>query len=190
MRPFYISMWHFLLAALLCACQHTGGVNPIRETPAITDQPALRSTPSVAIPTQIQTTKIMAYFIALEDNGKSGKLIGCNDSVVGIEAEISPATDLMRAALEILFSFQGQQFIEPDKFYNALHQSELKVTSIAVNGQGEATIHLTGTYLLGGVCDNPRFKAQIEETVSQFPEVKSTKIFINDLALDDILSNK
>jgi hypothetical protein len=43
---------------------------------------------------------------------------------------------------------------------------------------------------LGGVCDNPRLKAQLRRTVLQFPTVHSVTILINGVALRKLLSGK
>ena len=51
-------------------------------------------------------------------------------------------------------------------------------------------MRLNGTLQLGGVCDNPRVKAQLEQTALQFPTVKSVKYYINDKTLDEALSLK
>jgi hypothetical protein len=55
---------------------------------------------------------------------------------------------------------------------------------------GKATIKLSGTLMLGGVCDNPRVKAQLEQTALQFSTVKDVAIFINNVTLDQALSLK
>jgi hypothetical protein len=56
--------------------------------------------------------------------------------------------------------------------------------------QGKASIHLTGTLMLGGACDAPRVQAQIEQTALQFSTVNDVDVFINDTALEDALSTK
>ena len=44
--------------------------------------------------------------------------------------------------------------------------------------------------MLGGVCDSPRFEAQIEQTALQFSTVSSVEVFINDIPLQDVLSQQ
>lgn len=132
--------------------------------------------------------RVNLYFIALEDNGRSGKKIGCNDSVVPVEIQIVPTRAPLTAALEQLFAVHSQYYGESG-LYNALYQSSLHVDSAAVQ-QGRATIYLSGTFQLGGVCDDPRFAAQIEETALQFPTVGEVVVFINGRRLEDILSEK
>jgi len=56
--------------------------------------------------------------------------------------------------------------------------------------QGKAIIHLTGTVVLGGVCDAPRLEAQIEQTALQFSTVSDVAVFVNDTPLEEVLSSK
>jgi spore germination protein GerM len=55
---------------------------------------------------------------------------------------------------------------------------------------GLATVHLTGQFVLGGVCDNPRFQSQLEYTVLQFPGVEAVEIYINNQPLSDLLTGE
>lgn len=133
-----------------------------------------------------QTVKI--FLIALEDNGQSGVLVGCGDSAVPVTVTIPPTQGVLRAALEKLLSAK-QQFYGESGFYNALYQSDLELESVTID-QGKAIIHLTGTVMLGGVCDSPRFEAQIEQTALQFSTVSNVEVFINDSPLEDVLSQQ
>jgi sporulation and spore germination protein len=133
-----------------------------------------------------QTVKI--FLIALEDNGQSGPLVGCGDSVVPATVTIARTQGVLRAALEKLLSVQ-EQFYGESGFYNALYQSDLQLKTVTID-QGKAIIHLTGAVMLGGVCDSPRFEAQIEQTALQFSTVSSVEVFINDIPLQDVLSQQ
>jgi hypothetical protein len=53
---------------------------------------------------------------------------------------------------------------------------------------GVATVQMSGTYSIAGVCEHPRIQGQLEETVLAFPNVDEVEIFINGESLDDILS--
>jgi hypothetical protein len=44
--------------------------------------------------------------------------------------------------------------------------------------------------MLGGVCDNPRVEAQIEETALQFATVSEVAVFVNGKPLEEIISLK
>ena len=133
-----------------------------------------------------QTVKI--FLIALEDNGQSGILVGCGDSAVPVTVIIPRTQGVLKAALEKLLSIKEQYYGESG-LYNALYQSDLKLKSVTID-QGKAIIHLTGTVMLGGVCDAPRVEAQIKQTALQFSTVSDVEVFINDIPLEDVLSQK
>jgi hypothetical protein len=133
-----------------------------------------------------QNVKIV--LIALEDNGQSGPLVGCGDSAIPINVTIPPTKAVLKAALEKLFSAK-KQFYGESGYYNALYQSDLQVAKVTIE-QGKAIIHLTGTLMLGGVCDAPRVEAQIEQTALQFSTVNDVAVFINDVPLEEALSSK
>ena len=140
------------------------------------------------VPTQSteQSTKI--FLIALEDNGRSGALVGCGDSAVPVTVTIPQTQGVLRAALEKLLSAKAQYYGESG-LYNALYQSDLQVAGVTIE-QGKAIIHLTGTIMLGGTCDAPRLEAQIEQTALQFSTVNNVTVFVNDVPLKDVLSQK
>lgn len=132
--------------------------------------------------------RVKIYLIALEDNGQSGTLVGCGDSAVPVTVTIPPTQGVLRAALERLLSAK-QQFYGESGFYNALYQSDLQLRSVRIE-QGKAIIHLTGTVMLGGVCDSPRVQAQIEQTALQFSTVNDVDVFINDTPIEEVLSQQ
>jgi hypothetical protein len=133
-----------------------------------------------------QTVKI--FLIALEDNGQSGILVGCGDSAVPVTVVFPRTQGVLKAALEKLLSIKEQYYGESG-LYNALYQSDLQLKSVTID-QGKAIIHLTGTVMLGGVCDAPRVEAQIKQTALQFSTVSDVEVFINDILLEDVLSQK
>lgn len=125
--------------------------------------------------TQIQSIKI--FLIALEDNGKMGKLVGCGDSAVAVNREIVPTKAVLKRALEELLSFKDKYYGE-NKLYNALYKSGLRIDTVTLT-ENKVKIELSGGYRFKGVCEDARFKAQIEETAKQFPSVKEVEIFVN-----------
>jgi hypothetical protein len=138
-------------------------------------------------PTAAQQT-VKVFLIALEDNGQSGPLVGCGDSAIPVTVTIPHTQGVLRAALEKLLSIK-QQFYGESGLYNVLYQSDLQLKSVTID-QGKAIIHLTGTLMLGGVCDNPRVAAQIEQTALQFSTVNDVAAFINDTPLEEVLSQE
>jgi hypothetical protein len=135
---------------------------------------------------ELQTVKI--FLVAIGDNGASGKLIGCGDSLASVTQEIVPTQGVLRAALEILLGLK-QQYYGETGLYNALYQSDLTIEDLRIEN-GKASIHLAGRLLLGGVCDNPRVEAQLVETAKQFSTVREVEIFINGKPLKDVLAEK
>jgi hypothetical protein len=134
-------------------------------------------------------SEVLIYFVALEDNGVSGDVVGCQDSIVPVTVQLdAPSASPIEAALTKLFSIKEQNYGESG-FYNALYQSDLVVESATVEN-GLATVYLTGQFALGGVCDNPRFQAQLEYTVLQFPGIEAVQIFINNTPLQELLSGQ
>ena len=133
-----------------------------------------------------KSIQIKIFLIALEDGGQSGIEIGCGDSVIPVTLEIPYTTGVLRAAIGELLSIEEPYYGESGR-YNALYQTQLTVGEIN-HENGEAIIHLDGNILLGGVCDNPRLQAQLEETALQFPAVEKAKFLVNGIPLEDFLS--
>lgn len=144
--------------------------------------------PSETPPSNSGQQTVLIYLIAIDDNGTSGKLIGCGDSLIPVKVLIKPTTGVLRAALNALLSIKDQ-FYGESGLYNALYQANLQVGDVSINN-GRAVIHLTGTLMLGGVCDIPRVEAQLTEIALQFSTVTSVSVFINDVPLKDVLSLK
>ncbi|HLO17956.1 MAG TPA: GerMN domain-containing protein, partial [Anaerolineales bacterium] len=147
--------------------------SPTLALPTATEVQQAPPTATVAASTE-QIVKI--FLIALEDNGQSGSLVGCGDSAVPVT--IPQTQGVLRAALEKLLSAK-KQFYGESGLYNALYQSDLQVEKVTIE-QEKALIHLTGTLMLGGVCDAPRVEAQIKQTALQFSTVNEVAVFIND----------
>jgi hypothetical protein len=132
--------------------------------------------------------QIKLFFIILDDNGKSGKKIGCNDSVVSVDVNIAPSSTPLRAAYETLLAIHDDPY-GPQKLSNPLSQSQLKVKSVAIKKK-TAIIRLTGKLVSAGHCEDPRIEAQLTEIALQFPSVKKVSVFVNDVPLNDLLSGQ
>ena len=169
----------------------TEQINPTATITIPSSTPILPATTQAPpdVPTSTPGEQLVKIFlIALEDNGQAGTLVGCGDSAISVTVTIPPTQGILRAALEKLLSAK-QQFYGESGFYNALYQSDLQVEGVTID-QGKAVIHLSGTLMLGGVCDAPRVEAQIEQTALQFSTVHEVAVFINDVPLEDVLSLK
>jgi spore germination protein GerM len=134
------------------------------------------------------TRVVKLFLIAVDDAGRSGKKIGCGDSVVAVTRDLRPTPTPLRAALEELLRIPRTYGSDPE-LYNALSQSELRLVSVSVR-RGIARLSFAGRLVMGGVCDGPRVQAQIEETALQFPTVKKVKVFINGAPLSAYLSER
>ena len=144
-------------------------------------------TPAATSPT-LALQKVLFYLVALEDNGKSGTKIGCDDSLVPVLVSVAATDDPLSTALAVLLSIK-EPYYGHSGLYNALHQSDLTLESVSVEG-GKAVVHLIGTLILGGVCDNPRVEAQIEETALKYPGVSEVSVYVNGQPLEELLSLK
>ncbi len=143
-------------------------------------------TGNTGTPAESRTRQVQVFLVALEDNGATGKKIGCGDSLVAVQRDVANST--IQSALTELFSIDGQYYGESG-LYNALYQSDLTIDEIEVE-EGFATVKLSGKVQLGGTCDSPRFAEQIRETILQFPTVSSAEITINGQAIEEVVSGK
>lgn len=132
--------------------------------------------------------EVKVFLVALDDGGKSGAKVGCNDSLVAVTREVSPTGAPLRAALEELLALP-QKAGPRDSLHNALHGSKLRLGRVYVR-RGDAVIHLSGLLTTGGVCDAPRVRGQLEATALQFPHVRRVKVYVNGRPLAAYLSEK
>lgn len=117
--------------------------------------------------------------------GTSGDKFGCDDKIVYINKSISKTTMPLSAAYRELFALRTEQV---EGYYNVIARLQNKEPAFgeplafdkAVVENGAAKIYLTGDFGgLGGVCDDPRPRAQLEAVVKQFSTVKSVEIYLN-----------
>ena len=153
--------------------------------PWVTVQPSAVTIPPSPTVTAAQQV-VQIFLIALDDQGVSGKLVGCGDSAVPVVVNIPPTQGVLREALAHLLSLKDQ-FYGQSGLYNALYQSNLSLEDVRIEN-GQAIIQLSGQLRLGGVCDNPRVEAQLVETALQFATVKNVVISVNGRPLKEVLS--
>lgn len=132
---------------------------------------------------------VQVFLIKTEDGGQSGTPVGCNDSLVPVSTAMPVGDNPLLSAYSALFAIRDER-IGSEGYYNALHAAELVVKNAAIDAQGNAVVNLEGTLSLGGVCDSPRVKAQLEASARQFPQVKAVQISVNGQPLDQVLSGK
>ena len=153
-----------------------------RPIKAISDEFDVTSAPT---PSGHLFTRTNIYLIAVGDDGQSGKETGCDDSVVPVEVAIEPTIAPLTAALNKLLSVKTREYGQSG-LYNALYRSDLTVQGINIINR-EAVIRLSGTLTLGGVCDEPRVRAQLRETALQYRTVDRVSIFVNGTSLEALL---
>lgn len=128
-----------------------------------------------------QGVAVKIYLVALDDNGKTGKKIGCDDSLVPVTRTVNRTVAPLRAALAQLLA-TPQHPAENPKLENFWKGRDLKLTSVSINNR-TATIHISGEVFVAGICDIPRIESQIEETAKQFPTVRRVKVFLGGRTL-------
>lgn len=133
-------------------------------------------------------SKINLYLIALDDGGVSGKEIGCNDSVVAVDKDITATSAPLRSAYEQLLSLDTRDYGKSG-LVNALYNSDLTIDEVTIQNK-VATVKLKGTLSSGGTCDDPRIIAQLTQTALQFASVASVQVYVNGQKLEDYLSTK
>ena len=130
-----------------------------------------------------RTREVKVYLVALDDKGKRGRRIGCDDSLVAVTRTVGAGADPLRAAVEELLAI-------PREFEGNLGNywagEGLRVRS-AVISRGVATLRVEGTLPVAGVCDVPRIEEQIKATARQFRGVRSVRVFVGGRRLADAL---
>lgn len=133
-----------------------------------------------------QSGPLTLYFVAVDDNGQSGVGVGCGDSLISVLTDSVTTTDKVKSAFDMLLQDKNQYYGQSG-LYNTLYKSNLAFVSSEI-ANNVVTVHLSGTVSLGGTCDNPRVKAQLESTAEAAAGVTESLIYINDKTLDEVLS--
>ncbi len=131
------------------------------------------------------TQSIKVYLVALGDDGKTGKKIGCGDSLIAVTHTIKKTRAPLAAAIRELLLTPPHPDGSPN-LENFWKGRNLAVQSVSLR-HGTATIRISGDVFVAGICDEPRIQAQIEETARQFPSVKRVKVFIGKRTLADAI---
>ena len=160
---------------------------PQSAQPSVTPFPRSTGVTETVMPAVTLTEKTgLIFLVALEDNGVSGKKIGCDDSLVGVEVSINLDQPDLWSVLSALLTLDEPYYGESG-LYNALYQSNLNILKIEFD-QMTAKIFLEGELILGGVCDNPRVEEQFMATILQFDQFNAAEVYINGVLLQDLLS--
>lgn len=162
----------------------TPAAPPPSSTPA-SPPPTEEPTPT-GLPEQVAPLTI--YYVAVGDNGVSGPAIGCGDSLVATTTAPVRFTDQVGPSIGTLLANKSRD-IGQSGLINVLYQSSLTYLGGELNGS-TITIWLSGQFMLGGVCDVPRAKAQLEYTAMTASGATSAQVFVNGRPIDEVLSLK
>ena len=137
---------------------------------------------AAAAPARQRTRQVKVYLVALDDKGKRGRRIGCDDSLVPVTRTVAAGAPL-RAAVEELLAV-------PREYEGGLGNywagEDLRVQSATIS-RGVATIRVRGVLPVAGVCDEPRIEEQIKATARQFRGVRTVRVFLNGRRLADAI---
>ncbi|MGN8129720.1 GerMN domain-containing protein [Paenarthrobacter sp. 22069] len=161
-------------------------------TPAAPPSSAPASPPPTQEPTPTgfpeQTAPLTIYYVAVGDNGRSGPAIGCGDSLVATTTAPVTFTDQVGPSIGALLANKSRD-VGQSGLINVLYQSSLTYLGGELNGS-TITISLSGQFMLGGVCDIPRAKAQLEYTAMAASGATSAQVYVNGRPIDEVLSQK
>ncbi|MCU1434445.1 MAG: hypothetical protein JWR71_1170 [Pseudarthrobacter sp.] len=150
-------------------------------SPAPTAEPTFTGFPE-------QVAPLTVYYVAVGDNGISGPLIGCGDSLVATTTAPVRFTDQVGPSIGTLLANKSRD-VGMSGLVNVLYQSNLTYLGGELNGS-TITIWLAGQFVLGGVCDIPRAKAQLEYTAMAASDATSAQVFVDGRPIDEVLSLK
>jgi len=135
-----------------------------------------------------QVAPLTVYYVAVGDNGVSGPKIGCGDSLIATTTAPVRFRDQVGPSIGALLANKSRD-VGLSGLVNVLYQSNLTYLGGELDG-GTITIWLSGQFMLGGVCDIPRAKAQLEYTAMAASDATSAQVFVNGRPIDEVLSLK
>ncbi len=137
-----------------------------------------------AIPTPGGFSSVKVALVAVGDEGRRGKRIGCGDSVVLVDRPIAPTTGVLAASMRELLATRAAD-VEGQGLATFL-PAGLTLEGVTISN-GVAVIRLRGEPVVAGVCDDPRIEAQIGETALQFSTVRDAAILVGGRTLNQVL---
>ena len=132
-------------------------------------------------PTQPQYVSGVVYLVKVGDGAVTDtETFGCGDVLIGTEVRYLKNLGTIHGTIQSLLD-NHQETNGTDQLRNALWQSTLQLDSVSTK-DGVMTIALSGSVMLGGECDGPRFVEQLQATANQAAG-KDTVITINNQPL-------
>ncbi len=110
-------------------------------------------------------------------DGDGERLQGC-DLVVFRDISVPATTMPLTAAMRELFVKRDPWPYTESANGNFITSQNLTFDRAVMEGS-TAKIYIKGSYVLSGVCDDPRIEVQIRNTALQFPTVKNVEIYLN-----------
>ncbi|HJW01390.1 MAG TPA: hypothetical protein VJ617_20050 [Arthrobacter sp.] len=163
----------------------TATAPPSSATATPTPTPTPEPTPT-GFPEQV--APLTVYYVAVGDNGISGPVIGCGDSIIATTTAPVRFTDQVGPSIGTLLANKSRD-VGLSGLVNILYQSSLTYLGGELNGS-TITIYLSGQFMLAGVCDIPRAKAQLEYTAMAASGATNAQVFIDGRPIDEVLSLK
>lgn len=155
--------------------------------PTKTPQVSAQQAENDPAPQAVGDTQIYLVALDAEPEG-SADAIGCGDGLVPVTVELEGSGDPLVGALNELLSIRDE-FYGQSGLYSALYQSDLEVAAVQYEGT-TAIVALEGELMMGGTCDTPRVRAQLEQTALQFDGVESVEFLINGDPLNEVIAGE
>lgn len=157
---------------LLSGCNIT--IAPMTPATPSASPVSMTVTPTPSATATLTTTVQIA--LVNEIGTPSATTFGCGDEIEMVNRSVSTTTPL-KTAIEELMSIHTRAY-GMSGLTTALYQNNFTVNSVTITGT-HADIDLSGTIMIGGVCDNPRIQEQMKRTILQFPGITTYQIKLN-----------
>jgi hypothetical protein len=128
------------------------------------------------------------FYIAIDDGGRIGALIGCNDSLVPLTTEPVTTVDPLAETMDRLLS-NSQPFVGRAGLYNPLWQSRLVYMGSQFDGT-TVTVELGGEAVPAGTCDVPRIEHMLKQAALTAAGARFAVILVNGVPIEEQLSSR
>ena len=153
---------------LRCARRAAGVEEPSQSA----SPPPATSSASPSPSSEPEAAPLTIYYVLLGDEGASGELLGCGDSIVAYETEPVATDDPLSASMERLLSDPAREL--ESGLYSAIPGGTLAYVGGDVV-DGTVTVQLTGSPAPAGECDNPRIETQLKRTAMAAVDAAGTR---------------
>jgi hypothetical protein len=148
--------------------------------------PLLTACGSDSRPVPPATQRVRIFLIARGDGGRNGILLPCDDSAVPVSVMLPAEEPPLEGALRVLLDLD-QPTLRGTSLMHPLIHSRLSVVAVQTE-EGRARIDLTGQLRAGSwPCNRERIRAQLEQTVLQFEEIRQVELFVDGRPLAELL---